>query len=98
MHDADTPNKTAADRAEVTARKLHLNPRQRTVLIAVNGQQSMQQIRNQFRVLGDVDAIIGSARNARPRKPRQPLRQRSPRPPWHRMVHKCRRSGLCVSS
>jgi hypothetical protein len=60
MHDTDTPNKTAAGRAEITARKLHLNPRQRTVLIAVNGQQSMQQIRTQFRVLGDVDAIIGN--------------------------------------
>ncbi|HOX71193.1 MAG TPA: hypothetical protein PLR28_00270 [Dokdonella sp.] len=60
MRDTDTPNKTAAGRAEISARKLHLNPRQRTVLIAVNGNQSMQQIRDQFRVLGDVDAIIGN--------------------------------------
>lgn len=59
MRDTDTPNKTAAGRAELSARKLSLNPRQRTVLIAINGQQSMQQIRTQFRVLGDVDAIIG---------------------------------------
>lgn len=59
MRDTDTPNKTAAGRAEISARKLSLNPRQRTVLIAINGQQSMQQIRTQFHVLGDVDAIIG---------------------------------------
>lgn len=60
MRETDTPNKTAAGRAEISARKLQLNPRQRTVLIAINGNQSMQQIRAQFRVLGDVDAIIGS--------------------------------------
>ncbi len=59
MRDTDVPNKTMAGRAEITARKLHLNPRQRTVLIAINGHQSMQELRKQFRVLGDVDAIIG---------------------------------------
>ena len=64
MRDTDVPNKTPAGRAEISARKLHLNPRQRTVLIAINGHQSMQEIRTQFRVLGDVDAIIGNLRES----------------------------------
>ena len=59
MRDTDVPTKTMAGRAEISVRKLHLNPRQRTVLIAINGHQSMQEIRTQFSVLGDVDAIVG---------------------------------------
>ena len=59
MRDTDVPTKTMAGRAVISVRKLHLNPRQRTVLIAINGHQSMQEIRTQFSVLGDVDAIVG---------------------------------------
>ncbi len=59
MHESGTPTKTTAGRAEISARRLHLNPRHRTVLIAINGTQSMEQIRVQFQMLGDVDAIVG---------------------------------------
>jgi hypothetical protein len=58
MLDTDIPNKTAAGYAEIQNRSLHLGPRQRTLLISIDGAHSIQQVREQFRVLGDVSPLI----------------------------------------
>jgi hypothetical protein len=58
MRDTDIPNKTAAGYAEIQNRSLHLGPRQRTLLISIDGAHSIQQVREQFRVLGDVSPLI----------------------------------------
>jgi hypothetical protein len=58
MLDTDVPNKTAAGYAEIQNRSLHLGPRQRTLLISIDGAHSVHQVREQFRVLGDVSPLI----------------------------------------
>jgi hypothetical protein len=58
MQSTDVPNKTAAGYAEIQNRKLHLGARQRTLLISIDGAHTIQQVREQFRVLGDVTPLI----------------------------------------
>ena len=58
VRDNDVPDKTAAGREEINARKLGLNPRQRTLLISLHGTQTMRELREIFRVLGDVDTLV----------------------------------------
>jgi hypothetical protein len=58
MHDTDIPTKTASGRSEVGGRQLRLKPHQRALLIAIRGEQTLGEIRQQFRVLGDVDAVV----------------------------------------
>jgi hypothetical protein len=64
MLDTDIPNKTAAGYAEIQNRSLHLGPRQRTLLISIDGAHSIHQVREQFRVLGDVSPLIEELCNA----------------------------------
>jgi hypothetical protein len=64
MLDTDIPNKTAAGYAEIQNRSLHLGPRQRTLLISIDGAHSIQQVREQFRVLGDISPLIEELCNA----------------------------------
>lgn len=58
MLSSDIPNKTAAGHAEIQNRKLHLGARQRMLLISIDGAHSVQQVREQFSVLGDVSPLI----------------------------------------
>jgi hypothetical protein len=58
MHDTDIPTKTASGREEVGGRQLRLKPHQRALLIAIRGEQTLGEIRQQFRVLGDIDAVV----------------------------------------
>ena len=58
MQDTDIPTKTASGRDEVGGRQLRLKPHQRALLIAIRGEQTLGEIRQQFRVLGDVDAVV----------------------------------------
>ena len=59
MRDIDVPVKTAAGRRELSERRHALHARQRTLLIAIHGEHTLQELRRQFQGLGDVDAIIG---------------------------------------
>ncbi len=52
------PHKTARGRAEVSTRGLKLGSRQRVLLIALNGEEPVPRLREQFRSLGDVDALL----------------------------------------
>ena len=58
MLGTDFPNKTPAGYAEIQNRKMHLNSRQRTLLISIDGAHSIEQVREQFRALGDVTPLI----------------------------------------
>ncbi|MBX3698768.1 MAG: hypothetical protein KF811_13220 [Dokdonella sp.] len=64
MLSSDIPNKTAAGYAEIQNRKLHLGARQRMLLISIDGAHSVQQVREQFSVLGDVSPLIEELREA----------------------------------
>lgn len=64
MLSTDVPNKTAAGYAEIQDRKLHLGPRQRTLLISIDGAHTIQQVREQFRVLGDITPLIEELHSA----------------------------------
>lgn len=59
MHDTAVPIKTASGRLEITDRRHKLGSRQRVLLIAINGEHSVREIREQFRSLGDVDSMLG---------------------------------------
>ena len=59
MQDTDRPVKTAAGRAEIGERRRKLSSHQRALLIAIRGEQTLAEIRAHFRVLGDVNAVIG---------------------------------------
>ena len=59
MRDIDVPVKTAAGRRELSERRHALHARQRTLLIAIHGEHTLQELRRQFQALGDVDAIVG---------------------------------------
>jgi hypothetical protein len=59
MQDTDRPVKTAAGRAEISERRRKLSSHQRALLIAIRGEQTLAEIRTHFRVLGDVDAVLG---------------------------------------
>jgi hypothetical protein len=58
MLDTAVPIKTAAGRSEVADRRLKLGSRQRVLLIAINGEHVLRELRVQFRSLGDVDALL----------------------------------------
>ena len=64
MRSTDVPNKTAAGYAEIQNRKMQLGPRQRTLLISIDGAHSVQQVREQFRVLGDITPLIEELHSA----------------------------------
>ncbi|MET0226425.1 MAG: hypothetical protein ABW187_08305 [Dokdonella sp.] len=59
MRDIDVLVKTAAGRRELSERRHPLHARQRTLLIAIHGEHTLQELRRQFQALGDVDAIVG---------------------------------------
>ena len=58
MLDDSIPAKTPAGRLEVEQRAMRLNPRQRAVLIAINGERKLGAVRRQFETFGDVDALF----------------------------------------
>ena len=58
MLDDSIPFKTAAGRLEVEQRNLRLGPRQRAVLIAINGERKLGDVRRQFDAFGAVDALV----------------------------------------
>jgi hypothetical protein len=58
MLDGVIPVKTAAGRAEVGDRRHKLGPRQRMVLISINGELSVGAIRQQFRSLSELDSVL----------------------------------------
>jgi hypothetical protein len=64
MRDSDVPVKTEAGRRELVERRHALQPRQRTMLISIHGEHALVDLRRQFQVLGDVDAIIAELQAA----------------------------------
>ncbi len=58
MSEQSVPIKTALGRSEVSDRRLKLGSRQRVLLIALSGEHPVRRIREQFRSLGDVDALL----------------------------------------
>ena len=58
MFDNTVPIKTDRGRSEVSGRRLKLGSRQRVLLIALNGEHPVRRVREQFRSLGDVDALL----------------------------------------
>ncbi len=58
MLDESIPAKTAAGRLEVEKRAMRLGARQRAVLIAINGERKLGDVRRQFLAYGDVDALF----------------------------------------
>ncbi|MBN8482847.1 MAG: hypothetical protein J0L88_14785 [Xanthomonadales bacterium] len=54
----EVPFKTALGRSEVADRRIRLGSRQRVLLIAINGEHDVRDLRRQFRALGDVDALL----------------------------------------
>jgi len=64
MLDDSIPAKTAAGRMEVEQRLLRLGARQRTVLVSINGERTLDTVRRQFESFGDVGALIGELASA----------------------------------
>ncbi|HNR23584.1 MAG TPA: hypothetical protein PKL49_11250 [Steroidobacteraceae bacterium] len=64
MLDNVIPVKTEAGRQEIENRSHHLGPRHRTVLIAINGQRQLGEVRRQFASFGDVAGLIGELAEA----------------------------------
>lgn len=58
MLDTAVPVKTATGRSEITQRRHALGSRQRMLLIAINGEQTVREIRENFHSLGDVDVLL----------------------------------------
>jgi hypothetical protein len=58
MLDRDIPAKTKTGFQEIRIREHKLTPRARSVLISINGHQSVSELRKQFKVLGDVLPIL----------------------------------------
>lgn len=58
MLDNAVPHKSARGRSEVADRRLKLGPRQRVLLIAINGEHDVGELRTQFHSLGNVDALL----------------------------------------
>ena len=58
MLDDSIPFKTAAGRLEVEQRNLRLGPRQRAVLIAINGERKLGDVHRQFDSFGAVGALV----------------------------------------
>lgn len=64
MLDDSIPAKTAAGRMEVAQRSLRLGARQRTVLVSINGERTLDTVRRQFESFGDVGALIAELATA----------------------------------
>lgn len=64
MLDNVIPVKTEAGRQEIESRTHRLGPRHRTVLIAINGQRQLGEVRRQFESFGDVAGLIGELAEA----------------------------------
>jgi hypothetical protein len=58
MLDTAVPVKTATGRSEIADRRHALGSRQRMLLIAINGEQTVREIRERFGSLGDVDVLL----------------------------------------
>lgn len=58
MLDTAVPVKTASGRSEIADRRHALGSRQRMLLIAINGEQTVREIRERFGSLGDVDVLL----------------------------------------
>lgn len=58
MLDTAIPVKTASGRTEISERRHKLGARQRVLLISINGEHSVREIRQQFQALGDIDALL----------------------------------------
>ncbi len=50
--------KTAAGRLEIDERKLKIGPRQRMVLISINGERTIESIRTQFVAISDITVLL----------------------------------------
>lgn len=62
MRDNEVPVKTAAGQREIAQRQLKLHSKTRSLLIAVHGEHSVGELRQQFQALGDVAAILEELR------------------------------------
>lgn len=58
MQDQAIPRKTAQGQRELVDRQHKLHARSRSLLIAVNGEHSVADLKRQFAALGDVGAIL----------------------------------------
>jgi hypothetical protein len=58
MQDAAIPRKTLPGQRELVDRKHKLHARSRSLLIAVNGEHSVAELKRQFGALGDVGGIL----------------------------------------
>jgi hypothetical protein len=58
MRESAIPIKTAAGRQEVDERKHKLGPRHRMVLISINGERSVADIRQQFAAINEIDSVL----------------------------------------
>jgi hypothetical protein len=59
MRDTDVPVKTAAGQQEIGHKQRKLQPRARSLLIMVHGVETVGQLANSMKSLGDVRAILG---------------------------------------
>lgn len=59
MRDAAVPRKTAQGQRELVERRHKLHARSRSLLIAVHGEHSVAELKQQFAALGDVGGILG---------------------------------------
>ena len=64
MLDHAVPVKTEAGRQEIESRTRRLGPRHRSLLIAINGQRQLGEVRRQFESFGDVAGLIGELAEA----------------------------------
>jgi hypothetical protein len=58
MLDNAIPVKTPAGRLEIGERRQKLGPRHRMVLISINGEHSVNDIRQQFRSVTEIDTLL----------------------------------------
>ena len=58
MLQSAVPVKTQAGRLEIDERKLKIGPRQRMVLISINGERPVESIRKQFAAISEIDAVL----------------------------------------
>ncbi len=64
MLETAVPVKTESGRSEIVERRRKLGARQRVLLISINGEHTVRQIRQQFRSLGDVDMLLSELAGA----------------------------------
>ncbi len=58
MLESSIPAKTEAGRLEIDERKLKIGARQRMVLISINGERTVANIRKQFAAIPEIDRVI----------------------------------------